>query len=152
MFEKGLEGVEIQYRDANKWFESAAKGGLPNAQFEMGKNMVLGLGCEQDHAGGMKWIKAAVGGHPSAQLVFADEIERQRRSDERNLALLSWLRNAASGEFFPAKVELAWALSTTSTPALHDPDEALALLNKYPDSQYKDSLTLMVNYVVDREK
>lgn len=31
-------------------------------------------------------------------------------------------------------------------------EEALALLNAYPDSDYKDSLILMVNYVVDRKK
>ncbi|MDT0605522.1 polyprenyl synthetase family protein [Croceitalea rosinachiae] len=31
-------------------------------------------------------------------------------------------------------------------------DEALALLNDYPDSEYKASLSLMVNYVVDRKK
>ena len=31
-------------------------------------------------------------------------------------------------------------------------EEALALLNTYPDSEYKSSLELMVNYVVDRKK
>ncbi|MDT0539362.1 MULTISPECIES: polyprenyl synthetase family protein [Croceitalea] len=31
-------------------------------------------------------------------------------------------------------------------------DEALSLLNDYPDSPYKASLTLMVNYVVERKK
>jgi octaprenyl-diphosphate synthase len=31
-------------------------------------------------------------------------------------------------------------------------DQALALLDNYPDSDYKASLTLMVNYVVDRKK
>ncbi len=31
-------------------------------------------------------------------------------------------------------------------------DEALALLENYPDSDYKSALTLMVNYVVDRKK
>ncbi len=30
--------------------------------------------------------------------------------------------------------------------------KALALLNQYPDSEYKDALELMVNYVVDRKK
>jgi octaprenyl-diphosphate synthase len=30
--------------------------------------------------------------------------------------------------------------------------EALALLNEYPDSPYKDSLELMVNYVIERKK
>lgn len=31
-------------------------------------------------------------------------------------------------------------------------DEAITLLNDYPDSEYKASLSLMVNYVVDRKK
>lgn len=30
--------------------------------------------------------------------------------------------------------------------------EALELLKKYPDSEYKQSLELMVNYVIDRKK
>jgi len=30
--------------------------------------------------------------------------------------------------------------------------EALQLLEGYPDSEYKSSLELMVNYVVDRKK
>lgn len=30
--------------------------------------------------------------------------------------------------------------------------KALAILNKYPESEYKDALELMVNYVVDRKK
>tara|TARA_R110000751_G_scaffold62520_5_gene129053 strand:- start:71804 stop:72637 length:834 start_codon:yes stop_codon:yes gene_type:complete len=31
-------------------------------------------------------------------------------------------------------------------------DEALAILDNYPDSEYKSALALMVNYVVDRKK
>ena len=31
-------------------------------------------------------------------------------------------------------------------------DEALSILDKYPDSDHKAALTLMVNYVVDRKK
>ena len=30
--------------------------------------------------------------------------------------------------------------------------EALKILNTYPDSEYKSSLQLMVDYVIDREK
>ena len=30
--------------------------------------------------------------------------------------------------------------------------EALTLLDRYPASAYKDSLQLMVNYVIDRKK
>ena len=35
---------------------------------------------------------------------------------------------------------------------LHYRDEALKILNAYPDSDYKSALQLMVNYVVDRKK
>ena len=38
------------------------------------------------------------------------------------------------------------------TKMLEFKDEALSLLQTYPDSPYKTSLTLMVNYVVDRKK
>jgi len=38
------------------------------------------------------------------------------------------------------------------TKMLEFKDEALALLDQYPDSVYKSSLTLMVNYVVERKK
>ncbi|MEM6894190.1 MAG: polyprenyl synthetase family protein [Bacteroidota bacterium] len=38
------------------------------------------------------------------------------------------------------------------TKMLEFKDEALALLDQYPDSIYKSSLTLMVNYVVERKK
>ena len=31
-------------------------------------------------------------------------------------------------------------------------NEALSILNTYPDSVYKDALELMVNYVVERKK
>ena len=51
-----------------------------------------------------------------------------------------------------AYVKEKGGLDYAVTKMLEFKDEALALLNKYPDSQYKDSLTLMVNYVVDREK
>jgi len=30
-------------------------------------------------------------------------------------------------------------------------EKALAILNEYPDSPYKESLTSMVNYVIERE-
>ena len=31
-------------------------------------------------------------------------------------------------------------------------DEALKILDNYPESEYKAALTLMVNYVVDRKQ
>ncbi|MEM8847230.1 MAG: polyprenyl synthetase family protein [Bacteroidota bacterium] len=51
-----------------------------------------------------------------------------------------------------AYVKEMGGLDYAVTKMLAFKDEALTLLNTYPDSQYKDSLTLMVNYVVERKK
>lgn len=51
-----------------------------------------------------------------------------------------------------AYVKEMGGLEYAVTKMLEFKDEALALLNNYPDSDYKSALTLMVNYVVDRKK
>ena len=43
-------------------------------------------------------------------------------------------------------------LAYAETKMHHFKNEALGILETYPDSEYKDSLKLMVNYVVDRKK
>ena len=51
-----------------------------------------------------------------------------------------------------AYVKEKGGLEYAVTKMLEFKDEALALLETYPDSPYKEALTLMVNYVVDRKK
>ncbi|NJB36101.1 polyprenyl synthetase family protein [Croceivirga sp. JEA036] len=51
-----------------------------------------------------------------------------------------------------AYVKEAGGLEYAITKMMEFKDEALGLLKDYPDSPYKDALTLMVNYVVERKK
>ena len=51
-----------------------------------------------------------------------------------------------------AYVKEAGGLEYAITKMMDFKDEALGLLKDYPDSPYKDALTLMVNYVVERKK
>ncbi|SHG84750.1 polyprenyl synthetase family protein [Flagellimonas flava] len=51
-----------------------------------------------------------------------------------------------------AYVKEMGGLEYAVTKMLAFKDEALGLLDNYPDSEYKSALTLMVNYVVDRKK
>ena len=74
--------------------------------------------------------------------MLAEEIERQRRTDDVNLALMSWLRTAVQSDYFPAKVELAWELAASTTPGLRDPDEALALVSQR-DTAYFDRVRIL---------
>ncbi|OQD43869.1 polyprenyl synthetase [Croceivirga radicis] len=51
-----------------------------------------------------------------------------------------------------AYVKEAGGLEYAITKMMEFKDEALGLLKEYPDSPYKEALTLMVNYVVERKK
>jgi TPR repeat protein len=53
-FKDYLSKVDLQYKTANKWLAKSAKGGLANAQYELGRNMLLGRGCEVDMINGYK--------------------------------------------------------------------------------------------------
>ena len=51
-----------------------------------------------------------------------------------------------------AYVKKKGGLDYAVSKMLHFKDEALKILDAYPDSDYKAALILMVNYVVDRKK
>ena len=61
-------------------------------------------------------------------------------------------KNIKSGKEVITYVKVKGGLDYAVTNMLEFKDEALALLDQYPDSVYKSSLTLMVNYVVERKK
>lgn len=129
-FKEYLSKIDLQYRTANEWYQKSAKNGLANAQFEIGLNMLQGRGCEVDLEGGMKWITAAaIGGHSPAQRTLAQSaLEVQSADNQKTGAIISWLRNAAIGNDYAAKVLLAWELATTSNKTFRNAEEALQLL------------------------
>lgn len=143
LFDDGLKPMKLQYRDANRWLAESARGGLPHAQFELGRNMMDGRGCQEDAVNGMRWIEAAaVGGQPQAQFLLARRAEQQAQVDQENLAMMSWLRSAALSGYYPAKLKLAWELSTSGSPALHNGSEALLLLEEESD-RYFDAVRVL---------
>ena len=53
---------------------SLRSNGHPLAQYELGKNMMAGKGCEVDRESGLKWLRAAaIAGHPYAQEEISNE-------------------------------------------------------------------------------
>jgi len=124
-----LVSLNFQYRDANQWYLAAATAGDAAAQFALAHNLRIGRGCRQNLEAAKPWVRAsAFGGHPEAQFYYAQSLGRQPRSDAVNKSMVDWLRRAADAGYEPAQVLLAWELSASSTPALRDPDRALALL------------------------
>nr|WP_299384919.1 polyprenyl synthetase family protein [Allomuricauda sp.] len=68
-----------------------------------------------------------------------NSIKKHNKNKKRVKEVIAYVKEKGGLEYAVAKM-LAFK------------DEALALLDAYPDSAYKKALTLMVNYVVDRKK
>lgn len=109
-FRKYLKGVDLEYQTANKWYLEAAKQGLPQAQFEIGRNMVIGRGCKADAKNGLKWISAAAAaGIPEAQNYLATSTGAMPEEERRDHAI-KWLKNAALNGHYFSGLLLAWEL------------------------------------------
>ena len=88
---------ERDYDNAYKWFNLAAKQGLPAAQYGMGLLHTFSLGIVGNRDEAMKWLsQAANSGHANAQyalgLYYAATI---RASEDNALESVRWLRRSA---------------------------------------------------------
>lgn len=139
-FKDYLSKVDLQYKTANKWLAKSAKGGLANAQYELGRNMLLGRGCEVDMINGYKQINAAAySGYSPAQTTLAQlSLTGNDLSIEKSKAIISRLKHAAQSDDFEAKVLLAWELSVSTSPDLQNGTKALELLMEQPDTYFDD--------------
>ncbi|WP_101758112.1 energy transducer TonB [Oceanicoccus sp. KOV_DT_Chl] len=143
-FKSYLKKIDLQYKTANEWFTKSAENGLPHAQFEIGRNMLQGRGCEIDVVNGYKWINAAaIGGYSPAQKALAQSaLSKSELSVDRSMAAMAWLKNAAQDEDYAARLLLAWELSTSNIKELRNGEEALRLLDNDPED-YFDEVRIM---------
>ncbi|MEM7358515.1 MAG: energy transducer TonB [Pseudomonadota bacterium] len=145
-FGEYLPEKDFQYREANTWYTKSAQAGLTHSQFEIGRNMMEGRGCEVDRENGFKWIKAAaVGGHSRAQKYLAStELAGRAVAGDETQSVVNWLRNAAQDQAYgyPAKLMLAWELVSSAEKNLWNPDEALALI-KDPPNTFEDDIRIL---------
>jgi tetratricopeptide (TPR) repeat protein len=143
-FKSYLKDIDLQYKTANQWFTKSAEAGLPHSQFEIGRNMVRGKGCEIDVANGHKWINAAaVGGYAPAQVSLArSALSESDTSEEKYIAAIGWLKNAAVADNYSARLLLAWELSTSEVAQIRNGNQALELVDDKPRT-YFDEVRIM---------
>lgn len=140
-FKDQLTEVDFEYRVLNDWYLKSAEAGLAHAQFEIGRNMLTGRGCEVDLQNGMKWINAAaISGYSPAQRamgrsIFATSEQLER---DRAIAAVSWLRNASLAGDQVARVWLAWELASSPFEELRNGEEALNLLAEKSNNYYDE--------------
>ncbi len=136
-FDDYLNDVDLQYRTANEWYQKSALQGLPNAQYQIGRNMMRGRGCEIDKKNGQKWINlAAVSGYSPAQTQLAKILlfEQDESTEQSIKSAMHWLSDAAVTGNPTAIVLLAWELSTSALDEVRDAGKAL----KWLDSDFDD--------------
>lgn len=144
-FQQQLRNVDLQHRTSNEWYLKSAEGGLAVSQFEVGRNMIEGRGCEVDIQSGMKWIAAAANsGYSPAQRMMGQSIFATQEALDRGraLAAISWLRNASMAGDDVATVWLAWELATSPVAELRDGAAALDLVRS-EFSNYFDEVRLL---------
>lgn len=131
-FKDYLKKTDLQYRTANEWLQKSAQGGLANAQYEIGLNLIKGQGCEVDEKSGFKWLTAAAvnGYYPAQRSLAQSALANSEINDKKTFATMNWLRNAARNNDYAAKVLLAWELATTANAEYRDGHEAIQLLKE----------------------
>ena len=139
-FKEYLSGIDLQYKTANEWLAKAAENGLANAQYELGRNMLLGRGCEVDQVNAYKWINAAAySGYSPAQKTLAQLIlKNDEAAITKSESAIRWLKSATQSSSYEAKILLAWELSTSVSAGLRDGTEAIKLLNDKPENYFDD--------------
>lgn len=129
-FQSFLQDLNLEYREANKWYLASATQGLPHAQFQIGRNMLAGRGCETDVVNGMKWIKAAaIGGYSPAQYFVAQSLIDES-NDSAEQSVLVWLKNAALSDHYSSKLLLAWEYAASPRDGFRNGQAALELLSE----------------------
>lgn len=116
-----------------RWYLKSAMGGSVQAQYQLGRHLTYGFGCERDTEKAERWLTlAAESGLPAAQYFLAQEL--QARDPE---LAAQWLERAVAARHPEAMVKLAWLLATDPDEARRDGERALVLinsqLNDYPD-------------------
>ena len=135
----------VSWDEINRWYFAAARNGLAHAQYQLGRNLLYGKGCELDPAKAAAWLGlAAEGNYAPAQLLLAEEALAGRLPDISPAVAVQWLEAAAANGYAEAVLRLAWHLATTGEDESAG-QEALQLLEavpvSYPDQHYR--LTLL---------
>lgn len=130
----------IKKEESNRWYYQAAQAGYSKAQYEIGKALFRGQGCEQDTHKGLLWLTmAAEDESPDAEYFLGVSLLGSSKIQEDKPQAIAWLNKAAAGKSEKAIMRLAWILATDKDDHERDPARALQLVTEVYDT-YPDKL------------
>ena len=140
-FRKELKNIDVEFQTQNEWLIRSAQGGVPNAQFKLGQNMLQGRGCAVDRENGLKWITAAaISGYTPAQNLLARSMIEDQGLNNRDRAKKILEDASKNGDFY-SMIMLAWELVTQENIKSENGDRALKLM-KSDSGNYYDAIRI----------
>ena len=123
-----------------QWFLKAALQGQRSAQYELGRNLIHGIGCEIDKVKGIDWLtrSAANGEQQAVELlatIFAANSSRESQMKATNLMKNLKVMSASS------KIRFAWLLATSPYKEVSDPELAIDLVDSISWKDFNDEVT-----------
>ena len=137
-FRKEIKNIDVEFQTQNEWLIRSAQGGIPNAQFKLGQNMLQGRGCAVDRVAGLKWITAAASsGFTPAQNLLARSMIEDRGLNNRGKAKKILEDASENGDFY-SMIMLAWELVTHEDVKSENGVRALNLMKSDSGNYYDD--------------
>lgn len=133
--------TKLQWEQINRWYFKAAQGGVPEAQYRLGRNLVYGKGCVADRSKGLEWlIRAARANYRAAQVMVAILLRNNEHPSVEPKQAQEFLDQAVQAKYPLAIIKKSWLLATSSDETQRDGARALELAKEvFPD--YPDRLS-----------
>jgi uncharacterized protein len=139
----GLPHFHRPWSESLPWIEKAARGGIKEAQFQLGQSLWIGRGCEVDRDKALDWLKrAAAQGSSNAQVSLARIFTHG--GDAEPSKPLFWLERAAMANDASGKKYLAAFLAATPHESLRDPQRALVLVKELARGDQDDPVLVEI--------
>lgn len=126
------EDHKLSNQEVNEWLLKSAQNGHLEAQYLLGKNILIGRGCQVDKQKGIDWIVyAAEQGHPKSSLTAYSLLTKHQNLNNTQKPAIYWLKQAAQKGDADSQLEYAEFLANQENPQAAD----LALAREYLESQ-----------------
>jgi uncharacterized protein len=125
----------------NEWFLKAAMQGHPSAQYELGRSLVYGQGCQTDKTKGIEWLnRSASNGQDNAKLLLGSLAMKfsDLASQKRALKYLDDVKELSA----PTRLSYVWMLATSPFEEISNPIKAIELTKSFSSKEFKDDATL----------
>ncbi len=126
--------------NSTEWFLKAATQGSSYAQYELGKSLLHGKGCQTDKVKGLEWLtRSASNGRSEAKELLAGLAAQGTtlESQKQALTYLDDIDNMSSTSI----IRLSWLLIKSPYKEITDPKRAIKLLEKLNIHTFKDEVT-----------